>query len=85
MKEAGLTRAVRSGAGTRLESTLHVVPLLETIDDLEQMVGAHIAGLFHFSAHLSTDRVDRGWSCPTALVPTIASAMPIQYCLADHE
>lgn len=38
MKEAGLTRAVRGGAdaATRLESTLHVVPLLETIDDLER-------------------------------------------------
>ena len=67
------------------DSTKECKGLLETIDDLEQMVGAHIAGLFHFSAYLSTDRVDRGWSCPTALVPTIASAMPIQYCLADHE
>ena len=59
------------------DSTKECKGLLETIDDLEQMVGAHIAGLFHFSAYLSTDRVDRGWSCPTALVPTIASAMPI--------
>ncbi|MBX3381859.1 MAG: phosphoenolpyruvate carboxylase, partial [Phycisphaeraceae bacterium] len=36
MKEAGLTRAARSGERTRLVGTLHVVPLLETIDDLER-------------------------------------------------
>lgn len=37
MKEAGLSRVVRDQRGTtRLESTLHVVPLLETIDDLER-------------------------------------------------
>ena len=41
------------------DSTKECKGLLETIDDLEQMVGAHIAGLFHFPAHLSTDRVDR--------------------------
>jgi phosphoenolpyruvate carboxylase len=42
MKEAGLTRAVRGvgeGAAVRLESDLHVVPLLETIDDLERGEG----------------------------------------------
>jgi phosphoenolpyruvate carboxylase len=39
MKEAGLTRAVRDGAAVRLESDLHVVPLLETIDDLERGEG----------------------------------------------
>ncbi|MBL8886534.1 MAG: phosphoenolpyruvate carboxylase [Phycisphaerales bacterium] len=38
LKEAGLTRAVRVGGEgrTKLEGTLHVVPLLETIDDLER-------------------------------------------------
>lgn len=36
MKEAGVTRAVRDGGRTRLEGSLHVVPLLETIDDLER-------------------------------------------------
>jgi phosphoenolpyruvate carboxylase len=44
MKEAGLTRVVRSETGApTLESTLHVAPLLETIDDLErgeQLIGA---------------------------------------------
>lgn len=39
MKEAGLTRAVREGASVRLASDLHVVPLLETIDDLERGEG----------------------------------------------
>lgn len=39
MKEAGLTRTVRDGASVRLESDLHVVPLLETIDDLERGEG----------------------------------------------
>lgn len=36
MKEAGLTRCVREGGNTRLDSALHVVPLLETIEDLER-------------------------------------------------
>ncbi len=44
MKEAGLTRVMRDGAGPpRLSSTLHIVPLLETIEDLargEALVGA---------------------------------------------
>ncbi|MBY0113051.1 MAG: phosphoenolpyruvate carboxylase [Phycisphaerales bacterium] len=39
MKEAGLTRAVREGTSVRLASDLHVVPLLETIDDLERGEG----------------------------------------------
>lgn len=36
MKEAGLSRTVRDHNSIRLESDLHVVPLLETIDDLER-------------------------------------------------
>ncbi|MDX2147646.1 MAG: phosphoenolpyruvate carboxylase [Planctomycetota bacterium] len=43
MKEAGLSRVDRSEGGPRLLGSLHVVPLLETIDDLERgeaLVGA---------------------------------------------
>ncbi|HEX8877883.1 MAG TPA: phosphoenolpyruvate carboxylase [Phycisphaerales bacterium] len=40
MKEAGLTRAARTpDAPTRFHSALHVVPLLETIEDLERGEG----------------------------------------------
>lgn len=79
MKEAGLTRAVRGGGQTRLEGTLHIVPLLETIDDLERGE-ALVAGMLDeplYRSHLES-------LVPQGIAPDSPNSAPLQEVMLGY-
>lgn len=85
LKEVGLARAVRSvegsgGAGqTRLEGTLHVVPLLETIEDLARGESL-VAGMLDeplYRSHLES-------LVPAGIAPDSPNRAPLQEVMLGY-
>ncbi|MGH7242178.1 MAG: phosphoenolpyruvate carboxylase [Phycisphaerales bacterium] len=78
-KEAGLTRAVRGEGRVRLESSLHVVPLLETIDDLERGESL-VAGMMDeplYRSHLES-------LVPREIAPGSPNSAPMQEIMLGY-